>query len=90
MKDVAECADIALRTYQDLGFDGIDPELGTDDNVINKYFDEYFPRAVRAPTRVPHSGICVHSHPMHSSSVNPHRAQLCRWSPCTLPRHCAD
>lgn len=58
--------------YQDIGFDGI-PELGTDDNVINKYFDDYFPRAVRSPTRVPHSGICVHSHPLHLSSVKPHR-----------------
>lgn len=32
---------------QDVGFDGINPTLGTDDNVINKYFSEYFPAAVR-------------------------------------------
>lgn len=32
---------------QDLGFDGINPVPGTDDNVINKYFSEFFPQAVR-------------------------------------------
>ena len=32
---------------QDVGFDGISPVPGTDDNVINKYFTEYFPQAVR-------------------------------------------
>lgn len=43
---------------QDIGFDGIDPQLGTDDNVINKYFDEYFPRAVRTNAwAYPHSGM---------------------------------
>ena len=31
---------------QDIGFDGISPEPGTDDNVINRYFDVYFPRAI--------------------------------------------
>ena len=31
---------------QDIGFDGISPEIGTDDNVINRYFDVYFPRAI--------------------------------------------
>jgi len=31
---------------QDIGFDGISPEAGTDDNVINRYFDVYFPRAI--------------------------------------------
>ena len=32
---------------QDVGFDGISPVPGTDDNVINKYFTEFFPQAVR-------------------------------------------
>jgi hypothetical protein len=32
---------------QDIGYDGIAPELGFDTNVINKYFDWYFPVAVR-------------------------------------------
>ena len=31
---------------QDIGFDGISPQAGTDDNVINRYFDVYFPRAI--------------------------------------------
>ena len=31
---------------QDIGFDGISPEAGTDDHVINRYFDVYFPRAI--------------------------------------------
>jgi hypothetical protein len=38
---------IVFSNHLDIGFDGIDPQLGTDDAVINKYFDEYFPRAVR-------------------------------------------
>ena len=36
----------ALPWLQDIGFDGISPEAGTDDNVINRYFDVYFPRAI--------------------------------------------
>ncbi len=31
---------------QDIGFDGISPLIGTDDNVVNVYFDLYFPKAV--------------------------------------------
>lgn len=38
---------VVFSNHLDIGFDGIDPVLGTDDAVINKYFDEYFPRAVR-------------------------------------------
>lgn len=38
---------VVFSNHLDIGFDGIDPALGTDDAVINKYFDEYFPRAVR-------------------------------------------
>ena len=34
------------RVLQDIGFDGISPEEVTDDNVINRYFDIYFPRAI--------------------------------------------
>jgi hypothetical protein len=32
---------------QDIGFDGIGSELGFDNNVFNKYFDDHIPRAVR-------------------------------------------
>ena len=37
---------VAFSNHVDLGFDGIDPELGLDSNVINRYFDVYFPRAI--------------------------------------------
>jgi hypothetical protein len=37
---------VVFSNHLDIGFDGIDPQLGTDDAVINKYFDVYFPRAV--------------------------------------------
>jgi hypothetical protein len=33
--------------HLDVGFDGIDPIVGFAVNVMNKYFDEYFPRAIR-------------------------------------------
>lgn len=29
------------------GFDNIEPLIGYDNNVLNKYFNEYLPRAVR-------------------------------------------
>ena len=31
---------------QDIGFDGISPLIGTDDNVVNMYWNSYFPKAV--------------------------------------------
>jgi hypothetical protein len=37
-------------TVQDLGFGGIGTELGFDNNVFNKFFDEHFPRAVSRHT----------------------------------------
>jgi hypothetical protein len=30
------------------GFDNIEPQIGYDNNVLNKYFNEYLPRAVSA------------------------------------------
>lgn len=39
---------VVFSNHLDIGFDGIGEQLGTDDAVINKYFDEYFQRAVRA------------------------------------------
>ena len=36
----------AVFCLQDIGFDGI-ASLGTDRNILNKYFDEYFAAAVR-------------------------------------------
>ena len=47
---------VVFSNHVDIGFDGIDPQLGTDDNVINKYFDRYFPKAVSALK--PCSGRC--------------------------------
>ena len=38
---------LAAMWLQDIGFDGISPLIGTDDNVVNVYFDLYFPKAVR-------------------------------------------
>jgi len=37
----------ACSLAQDVGFDGINPTPGTDFSVINKYFTEFFPQAVR-------------------------------------------
>jgi hypothetical protein len=34
------------------GFDNIEPQIGYD-NVLNKYFNEYLPRAVSAPAACP-------------------------------------
>ena len=34
---------------QDIGFDGISPLIGSDDNVVNVYFNSYFPKAVSPP-----------------------------------------
>ncbi len=34
---------------QDIGFDGISPLIGTDDNVVNVYWGSYFPKAVSLP-----------------------------------------
>ena len=31
---------------QDIGFDGISPLIGSDDNVVNVYWGSYFPKAV--------------------------------------------
>jgi hypothetical protein len=36
-----------LNGLQDVGFNGVYPRLGTDNNVINEYFDVYFKQAVR-------------------------------------------
>ena len=34
---------------QDIGFDGISPLIGSDDNVVNVYWGSYFPKAVSPP-----------------------------------------
>jgi hypothetical protein len=52
---------IVFSNHLDIGFDGIGKQLGTDDAVINKYFDEYFQRAVRA--------TCMSSHLMVNVST---------------------
>ncbi|BDA48441.1 hypothetical protein COCOBI_12-1200 [Coccomyxa sp. Obi] len=37
---------LVFSNHLDIGFDGISPLIGTDDNVVNVYFDLYFPKAV--------------------------------------------
>jgi hypothetical protein len=37
---------VPVPVFQDIGFDGISPLIGTDNNVVNVYFDLYFPKAV--------------------------------------------
>ncbi|KAL3138964.1 hypothetical protein ABBQ32_005773 [Trebouxia sp. C0010 RCD-2024] len=43
---VPEKVHVVFSNHLDLGFDGINPVPGTDDNVINKYFTEFFPQAI--------------------------------------------
>jgi hypothetical protein len=59
---------IVYSNHLDIGFDGIGKQLGTDDAVINKYFDEYFQRAVRV-TYVSCDLMCS------TSASNMHRDQ---------------
>lgn len=33
-------------SVSDVGYDGISPEIGFINNILNRYFNEYFPRAV--------------------------------------------
>lgn len=40
------------------GFDNIEPLIGYDNNVLNKYFNEYLPRAVSAAGAL-HSLQCL-------------------------------
>lgn len=36
-----------MKTFvSDVGYDGISPEIGFINNILNRYFNEYFPRAV--------------------------------------------
>ncbi len=37
---------VVFSNHLDVGFDGIDPILGFSRNVVNRYFDVYFPRAI--------------------------------------------
>ncbi|KAL0047364.1 hypothetical protein WJX82_001496 [Trebouxia sp. C0006] len=37
---------LIFSNHLDVGFDGINPTPGTDFNVINKYFTEFFPQAI--------------------------------------------
>ncbi len=38
---------VVFSNHLDVGFDGIDPVLGFSKNVVNRYFDVYFPRAIQ-------------------------------------------
>jgi hypothetical protein len=75
---------IVFSNHLDIGFDGIGKQLGTDDAVINKYFDEYFQRAVRA--------ICMSSHLMaqcqHAACTETSDRRMCKCR-LILPRRCA-
>ena len=52
---------------QDIGFGGIWPELGYDDNVINMYFDWYIPTAIRMGQYfAAQGGLESHIYTMHS------------------------
>ncbi|KAK9917700.1 hypothetical protein WJX75_007317 [Coccomyxa subellipsoidea] len=37
---------LVFSNHLDIGFDGISPLIGTDNNVVNVYFDLYFPKAI--------------------------------------------
>lgn len=37
---------VVFGSHLDVGFDGIDPEIGTDDNVLNVYFQHHLPKAL--------------------------------------------
>lgn len=45
---------VVFSNHVDIGFDGIPPQLGSDDNVINKYFNEFFPRAIKTAANLSH------------------------------------
>lgn len=62
---------IVFSNHLDIGFDGIGKQLGTDDAVINKYFDEYFQRAVRATCMSSHLMVqCQHAACIESSEID--------------------
>ncbi|CAE7237749.1 unnamed protein product [Symbiodinium sp. CCMP2592] len=44
---------VVSSNHLDIGFDGI-PEIGYDNNVINRYFSVYFPRAIDTASKVPY------------------------------------
>lgn len=37
---------VIFMNHLDVGYDGISPEIGFINNILNRYFNEYFPRAV--------------------------------------------
>lgn len=41
------------------GFDNIEPQIGYDNNVLNKYFNEYLPRAVCVPAAQLPNAACI-------------------------------
>eukprot|EP01118_Nematostelium_gracile_P005782 TRINITY_DN1838_c0_g1_i1.p1 TRINITY_DN1838_c0_g1~~TRINITY_DN1838_c0_g1_i1.p1 ORF type:complete len:717 (-),score=180.87 TRINITY_DN1838_c0_g1_i1:73-2223(-) len=47
---------LVSMNHLDIGFDGIDPTIGYAVNVINKYFDEYFPLAINVSTQLREKG----------------------------------
>eukprot|EP00742_Colponemidia_sp_Colp-10_P005273 GILJ01005632.1.p1 GENE.GILJ01005632.1~~GILJ01005632.1.p1 ORF type:complete len:745 (+),score=92.80 GILJ01005632.1:37-2271(+) len=51
-----ETAHIIFNNHLDVGFDGIDPIPGFARNVVNKYFDEYFPKAISVASELRRRG----------------------------------
>jgi hypothetical protein len=47
---------VVFMNHLDVGFDGIDPVLGFAKNVLNRYFDVYFPRALRTSAEMRSQG----------------------------------
>lgn len=45
-RDRVSTVHVVFGNHLDVGFDGIDPAVGTDDNVINVYFHHHFPKAL--------------------------------------------
>lgn len=62
-RDITLCrwAQQEVLMLQDIGFDGISPLIGSDDNVVNVYWGSYFPKAVSPPGSTPFRVNCSSS-----------------------------
>lgn len=43
---------VVFGNHLDVGFAGVDPLIGTDSNVIDAYFHQHFPKAVRVARKL--------------------------------------
>jgi hypothetical protein len=59
--------DLVYMNHLDVGYNGIRPQLGFIPNVINKYFDVYFPKAIQTAQELAQknfsSGFIYTTHP---------------------------